>query len=135
SRHDAGMARLVVETLDEDGYLRDDPSEIYASLAREPLDIAGDEAICFLRRDAFKQAFGLALRFVQSLDPAGVGARSVAECLALQLRRLPANEPGRALALRIADECIALLAANDVAALTRWLGCDEAELAAARALL
>ena len=135
SAHDAGMARLVVEALDEDGYLRDDPAEILAALARAPRRAEGDAALPLLAPAAFEQAFGLALRFVQSLDPAGVGARSVAECLALQLRRLAQDEPARALALRIAEECLELLAANDVAALTRRLGCDEAELGAARALL
>jgi RNA polymerase sigma-54 factor len=135
SAHDAAMARLVVEALDEDGYLRDGPAEIFVALSREPRRAAGDVAIPLLAPDAFEQAFGLALRFVQSLDPAGVGARSVAECLALQLRRLSEDEPARALALRIAEDCLDLLAANDVSALTRRLGCDDAALGAARALL
>mgnify|MGYP001432836705 CR=1 FL=1 len=34
SAHDAAMARVVVEALDEDGYLRDDPAEILAALAQ-----------------------------------------------------------------------------------------------------
>ena len=135
SAHDAAMARLVVEALDEDGYLRDGPAEIFAALANASRSAAGDLAIPLLAPAAFEQAFGLALRFVQSLDPAGVGARSVAECLALQLRRLPEDEPARALALRIAEDCLELLAANDVCALTRRLGCDDAALGAARALL
>ena len=44
------------------------------------------------------------LAFIQTLDPAGVGARSVSECIALQLAQLDPQTPGRDLAVQIARE-------------------------------
>ena len=42
------------------------------------------------------------LRIVQALDPPGIGARSVSECLELQLRQLDPATPGYATAIEIA---------------------------------
>ena len=128
---DAAVARFVVEALDEDGYLRDSPRDILSAIA-PGLDEAED-ADALVER--FQESFDVALRFVQSLDPAGVGARSVDECLALQLKRHREEAPGRRLALRIVAECIDLFAARDIAALKGRLGCTEDELGAANALI
>ena len=67
----ARIAAYLVESLDENGFFRED----CASAARE---LGVSEA-------AVKDA----LETVQSLEPAGIGARSLQECLLLQLRRLP----------------------------------------------
>jgi len=128
---DATVARLVVESLDENGYLRESPREILAAVAPGLAD--ADDADGLFER--FQQSFDVALNFVQSLDPAGVGARSVEECLALQLHRHPEGTPGRRLALRIVAECIDLFASRDIAALKGRLGCTEEELGAANALI
>src|SRR5690606_33623508 len=105
---DAAVARFVVEALDEDGYLRDSPREILSAIA--PALEEAEDANGLVER--FQESFDVALRFVQSLDPAGVGARSVDECLALQLKRHREDAPGRRLALRIVAECIDLFAAR-----------------------
>jgi len=115
------LAAVIAEALDEDGYLRQSPGELAAVLP-DGLTAAPEE-------------LALALRFVQSLEPAGVGARSPAECLRLQLERRPADEPGRDLALAVVREHLDLLAAHDRLRLTRALGCDEASLRAANALI
>jgi RNA polymerase sigma-54 factor len=81
---------------------------------------------------------------LQSFDPPGIGARDVAECLLLQLRRpdfarLATAEPGTAAALACARSLcadhLALLAGGNVARLRGMLQCDEATLRAARALI
>jgi RNA polymerase sigma-54 factor len=61
----------IVNDLDDDGYLRDGREELSAALG---LPIDESEWMC-------------AVRMVQSLDPAGVGARDLRECLLLQLAR------------------------------------------------
>ncbi|RPH59286.1 MAG: RNA polymerase sigma-54 factor, partial [Burkholderiales bacterium] len=133
---DAAVARLVVEALDEAGYLRDSAEDILAAVAPGLADAAADsEADSDGMVERFHQSFEVALRFVQSLDPTGVGARSVEECLALQLKRHPEGVPGRTLALRIVAECIDLFASRDIAALKGRLGCSEAELGAANTLI
>ena len=139
---DAAVARLIVEALDADGYLRDDWRDILGSVApslagaslldaAEGDDDDGNSALI----EQFRQSFCIALRFVQSLDPAGVGARSVDECLRLQIERLPEDQPGRALALRLVSEFIDLLSSHDVGALTRKLQCTGAELGEAHQLI
>jgi RNA polymerase sigma-54 factor len=78
----------------------------------------------------------IALKHLQNLDPTGVGARSPAECLELQLLALPeATPPGRELALRIVREHLTLLAARDYAKLKKLAGCDETSLRAAHKLI
>lgn len=118
---DLVLARILVEALDEDGYLRDPLEEI--AVLVDP----GSNAVA--------SQLEVALSFVQSLDPAGVGARSVSECLLLQLRAQPQDKPGLALAMRIVDAHLDLLAAHDTVRLTRVLGCSEADFAQANQLI
>ena len=115
------LAGVVVEALDDDGYLRQSFSEI-ARQAPETAEVAPDD-------------LALGLRFVQSLEPAGVGARSPQECLELQLERLEPDLPGRGLALTIVREHLEALAAHDTPRLVRALGCDEDALREANGLI
>ena len=116
SEEERGWAAAVVESLDEDGYLRTPLPELAAALGwtRAPRDSGHEEG------DA-PPALRTALRRVQSLEPAGVGARSVRECLELQLRLLPEDDT-RALALRIVGQHIELLAAHNLPRLAMALG-------------
>lgn len=70
-----------------------------------------------------------ALKHVQSLEPIGVGARSLSECLALQLYAYaPQMTPIRQLALDIIESHLNLFAARDFNKLKRLLKCDEEQL-------
>jgi len=104
---DLMLARTVVESLDDDGYLRT-PLEELLSIA--PID-----------PPATLDEMKIALRRVQSLDPPGVGARSVAECLMLQLPAIDCPRT-RELARAIIDDHLLALAARDVNALAARLG-------------
>jgi RNA polymerase sigma-54 factor len=114
------LVETVIEGLDDDGYLRQSLDELAQTL---PPEIEFDAA-----------ALATALTFVQSLDPVGVGARSVAECLELQLRATP-DTPERALALRIVEWHIDLLAMHDSVRLERALGVEAAAVRAANLLI
>jgi len=70
---------------------------------------------------------------LQSFDPPGVGARSAAECLSLQLHRL--DSPAKALALTIVNQHLELLAARDYTRLKKALSVDEPALKAAHELI
>jgi RNA polymerase sigma-54 factor len=82
-----------------------------------------------------------ALTLLQSFDPAGVGARDLAESLRLQLAAVRAEQPDRAapeafaLARALIDHHLALLAAKDFARIKRLLHCDDAALREAQALI
>jgi RNA polymerase sigma-54 factor len=75
------------------------------------------------------------LRLVQTLDPAGVGARSLEECLLLQLQALPEDTPGREVAMAIVKGNLQLLANREWARLQHAVGCTESALHVARGLI
>jgi RNA polymerase sigma-54 factor len=77
----------------------------------------------------------VALRLVQTLDRPGVGARSLAECLQLQLDAMPPETPGRDLAHEIAASHLERLARREHAELQKQLGCSAEELRVACALV
>lgn len=101
------LARVIVESLDDDGYLRTPLADLCALADLDPpADLADMQS---------------ALRAVQALDPIGVAACSVGECLRLQLPVIECPQL-RALAERIVEAHLGALAARDTAALARALG-------------
>ena len=106
SARDLALARTLVESLDDDGYLRTPLDELLGVPGLDP--------------EPEPQEMQIALKRVQSLDPAGVGARSVAECLLLQLPAIDCPAM-RALARAIISQNLAALAARDVNGLARQL--------------
>ncbi|PTD95971.1 RNA polymerase factor sigma-54 [Pseudothauera lacus] len=120
SDRDRALVRFVIEALDDDGYLHQELEDLLPLLPEE-LDIDLDD-------------LGIALRHVQHLEPAGIGARTVQECLSLQLRAMAAGDE-RDLALRIVDGHLELLAERNFVKLKRLLSCDDDALRAAHALI
>jgi RNA polymerase sigma-54 factor len=117
---DWALAAAVIESLDEDGYLRTPLAELGALVPIEPPPDADE--------------WSIALRRVQSLDPAGVGARDVVECLQLQLPSIP-RESDRVLASVILRDHVSALAGRDTQALARRLGVDAAQVESACAAI
>lgn len=118
---DREVARFVVEALDDDGYLRQDLADLAAIVDLEPA-LTEEELL-------------VALRLVQSLDRPGLGARSLSECLALQLHAMPADIPGRDVALQIVEHHLERLARREQAELQKQIGCSVEELRVACALV
>jgi RNA polymerase sigma-54 factor len=117
SESDEAIARAIVYALDDDGYLHDDIAVLRASLAPEYL-VSGDEVAAVLAR-------------VQHFEPVGVAARSLRECLAIQLRALPVATPGRGLAEHLIAHHVDALQTADAEAVRRASGFDADEVAAA----
>ena len=118
SGEDAAALEVLIESLDGDGYLADPLDEIAARLA-EMLGIDGAEAL-----DELNDRLQCALKWLQSLEPTGVGARSLSECIVLQLRQRP-RSPARSIAIAIADQHLELLARRDIRKLVAATGADE----------
>lgn len=78
SPEDVAAVRFIIESLNDDGYLEDSLAELAATL----LDEHDDQD----QMEELVHRLTLALKLVQSMEPAGVGARSLAECLTLQLK-------------------------------------------------
>lgn len=118
---DRALTHFIVDALDDDGYLKVKLDELAALLPSEASVDADD-----LRS---------ALRLVQTLDPPGVGATSLPECLLLQLQaRTERGKPWDA-ACRIVQHHLPTLAAHEVGKLQQMLHCDEATLHEAIALI
>ena len=118
AERDYALANLIVDALDEDGFLR------------QPLDnLLADDV------EVRPEELQTALAIVQSLEPTGIAARDLAECLSLQLRALDEAVPGRAIALEIAHDKLAMMAARDHAPLRILLACSDVQLHAACELI
>ncbi len=118
---DMAIARVITDAITDDGYLQDDLEDIRLSLLPEieasPADV---ERV---------------LAALQALEPVGVGARSVGECIALQLRQLDPATPARDLAIRVALGHLDLVAGQQLVLLRRQLRCNESDLEMALALV
>ena len=117
---DRALVTLLIDALDEDGYLTQ-PLEEIAALMPVEAEVEVDE-------------LAIALRQLQNLEPVGVGARSPGECLCVQIRTM-AKDPVRDLALAITEQHLELLAARDYARLKALTGADDESLRAAQALI
>ena len=118
---DRALAHMIVDSLDDDGYFKASFDEL-ATLVPSEHDVRAED-------------FLAALKLVQSLDPAGIGARTLEECLQLQLEALPADTPGKRVALAIAQGHLPLLANREWARLQHACGCDEQAIHVARSLI
>ena len=121
SARELEVAGIIIDSLDDDGYLRDE-------LNAEALGLDLDEA-------PSAEEFASGLKLIRSFDPPGVGARTLVECLQLQLAVMAADTPGLALAQRILGEHLDVLARRDFYALRRRLQCDEETMRTALALI
>lgn len=120
SDRDRALVRFLVEALDDDGYLSQDLEDLLPLLPPE-LEFELDD-------------LKIALCQIQSLDPAGIGATDVAQCLGLQLQTYPPSD-ARELARAIVANHLELLAARDFLKLKRALRCNDEALREAHALI
>ena len=121
SPREALIGEALVDSINDDGYLTDDVAEIITSLHEQP-PVTVDEA-------------EKALLKLQRLDPVGVGARSLSECVIRQIEQLESTTPGYQLALDIAAGHLDLVAARDYGELRRGLRTSEEDLHEALALV
>ena len=132
---DTAALRFLIESLSDDGYLEDSLQELAQSLAGDDLE----------EREELEERFAIALKLLQSLEPVGVGARDLAECLQLQLRDLirAAEDDGTTeahmnlllLAQSICAQPMDLLARRDLRKLTSLCGVREEQLREAMAFI
>ncbi|MCH8617630.1 RNA polymerase factor sigma-54 [Undibacterium sp. TS12] len=119
---DRALVELMIDAVDNNGYLTETLDEIHASL---PLEL------CVELDD-----LEFALSMLQSFDPAGVGARTPSECLALQIKRMPKVAfVTRRLALQIVETQLTLFAQKDFTKLKKILDCDDEDLRDAQTVI
>lgn len=130
SPRDRVLIGLLIEAVEEDGYLRTSLEDI--------------QAMCPSSESVEPDELSTALKLLQSFDPVGVGARSLEECLILQIQaRLRAIAPGvddakrpdLALAKRVVSEHLLLFANRDFAKLKKLTGASDDQLRAVHHLI
>jgi len=118
---DRQVIGMLIDTLDDKGYLEQDMVELSEMLPAE-LGITLDD-------------LETALVQLQYLDQPGIGARNLSECLALQLKALPGDTPHRELAICLVTDHLDLVAAHDYARIMKLLRCSEDQLRAAQQMI
>ncbi len=116
---EAIIGEALVDAINDDGYLTVELDEINASVDD---DVSTEEIEATLAK-------------VQGLDPVGVGARTLSECIVLQLRQLDAATPFLELAVELASEHLDLIATQAHGELRRSLRTSEEDLHTALALV
>jgi len=116
------IGQAIIDAINDDGYMTDDAETIRATLAPDVLVSIED----------IEQVL---VKLVQQFDPVGVGARSVSECVQLQLGQLGVETPGLELAKRIAAEHLPLVAEHQYGVLKRLLRASDSDIEAAIALV
>ena len=100
------IGSTLIDSIDDDGYLTQDSSEIHAQLASRQPEIEQDEV-------------NAVLHLIQQFDPAGVGARNLGENLELQLARYAPDTPWLKEARQLVRDHLTLLASRDFNTLGR----------------
>jgi RNA polymerase sigma-54 factor len=147
---DAAAVEMLIDSLDADGYLADRLEDIAAALVGDnvPVDNDNDNDNDNGDSDGDDNGDGepsdqlgivldrlrCALRWLQNMDPIGVGARDLPECLTLQLRLLPRSE-AQMIAIMICKQHLELLARRDLKKLMAVTGADEDLIKQAQALI
>ncbi|HEX9706235.1 MAG TPA: RNA polymerase factor sigma-54 [Steroidobacteraceae bacterium] len=115
------IGRALIDAINDDGYLTESTTAIADAIAGE------------VRADVSVVEWVLAI--IQEFDPAGVGARSVSECIELQIAQLDPATPGLESARTLARNHLELVAAQQFSALQREMHCSGDELDVALALV
>lgn len=122
---DRGALMFLIESLNDDGYLEDSFENLAESLGATTLDDV----------EELVQRFGMALKLMHHMEPAGVGARGLAECLTMQLQAMPAHTTARDAALAVCMQPLDLLARRDTKRLATLCHCSPDDVKAAIALI
>jgi RNA polymerase sigma-54 factor len=112
SEHHQKIAEQVIGSIDDDGYLRRETSAIVDDLSfRQNVHTTELEVLQIIK-------------MVQGLEPAGIGARNLRECLLLQLKRLQAN-PNVNLAIKVVDKYFDEITKKHYVKIQRYLNIDD----------
>ena len=126
---DRAALRFLIESLNDDGYLED-------SLKSLAEGLGGDD---FEQVEELEHRFQMALHLLHSLEPTGVGARDLSECLLLQLKAMECHSEEMqeliAVAIGMCKQPLEMLARRDVKRLVIALSTSEALVKKAIALI
>lgn len=123
SEKDRAIALAIIDSLDKDGFLVADVDELIAALNLPETEQPDEDEILAV------------LKMVQGLDPVGVAARDLGECMMLQLAQFDDDTEWLAEARRCCSDYLDLLGARDYNQLMRKLKLSKDELSAVLKLI
>ncbi len=115
------VGEAIVDAINEDGYIEEDLEILRLSLQPD----------CVADPDDMERMVAV----IQQLDPPGVGARSISECVMIQLGQLSPETPALTLAMNLARDCLDLVAEHQFAQLRRRFKVTDAGLEEALSLV
>lgn len=115
------IGEALIDSINDDGYLTTSVGDI--------VDYIGENSA------VSTEEVERTLEKIQRLDPGGIGARSLSECIVLQLRQLDAATPGLELAVTLAEDHLDAIASRDYGELRRTLRVTDSNLEDALALI
>jgi len=118
---EALIGEALIDSINDDGYLSADLEDVTDFIDKEA-GIAIEEIEKTLAK-------------VQRLDPVGVGARSLSECIVLQLRQLAPSTPGVELAVQMATDHLPHIGSQEYGEIRRALRTSEEAFEVALALV
>jgi RNA polymerase sigma-54 factor len=121
SERDQRLMLLLIDSINENGYLETSLEEVMESL---PLELEVEMV-----------ELETVLKHIQNLDPPGIGAINLQECILLQLGMLPEDTPDLAIAKTIVAKHLQMLANKDFNKLRKALNCNEESLKSAQTLI
>ncbi len=107
------IAEYIISNINDSGYLEGSIEEFAHDLRRDPAEV---EAV---------------LQMIQTLDPPGIGARNLQECLRIQLERLREDEAGNEIALAIVTDYWTDMLAGKIGRIARRLKVSAKEVVTA----
>ena len=122
---DKVIAMTIIDSLDDDGYLNGSLEDVLTAVmdAEDETDDIGIEEV------------EAVLHMIQAMDPVGVAARDIKECLSLQLKQCDPDTPKLTEARFLVDNHLDLLAAHDYNQLMRKMKLDREALTEVVALI
>lgn len=110
------IAEQIIGSIDDDGYLR------------RSLEAISDDVMFSSGLMPTEEAVEVVLKKVQRFDPVGIAARSLQECLLVQLYAMPNDEPGLVTAINMLKKCYQAFTMKHFDQIMRKLNVDESEL-------
>ena len=121
---DRAIATIIIDALDGDGYLNADLADFHSSLNKGNNSEIIEDGESEIGLDEIEAV----LHMIQALEPTGVAARNLRECLLLQLQQCDKNTPMLAPAIELVSKHLDLLAGRDFNQLMKRLKLDQGGL-------
>ncbi|PHS73755.1 MAG: RNA polymerase factor sigma-54 [Cycloclasticus sp.] len=112
SEVDRVIATAIIDSIDDNGYLKSLPDQLHQQLSQHLHDVELDEIVAVLHK-------------VQTFEPVGIGAINLQDCLLIQLRQLPESTPHLLQAIELVTLHMSTLGSQNKVKLKRHLDVDD----------